>query len=287
MAGAGRALRSGVKVLLAALRSTVDSLRSAIRLCLNLDNLANIPRTKIKHRPTRLAEGRIRFPAESGGVLLTCEATTLPPPRSGKHSGEEGGGTFLESIMEICTETITLLNDLGTFDGFNLRSGLALERRLTAEEVANWDAEAQGEVEFCPSGDHKGVSLAFHGRSAVSWKDLVELDRLLFEIGNTAEPTFLRIYYATSLLGLEMEELTSRILDELNLKVFFGACLMEIREHAAFDLFQTYFSEQYAAWKKDEFGVLQFDCEAFLNSNFWSVEEVDMGERKALLVATF
>lgn len=189
--------------------------------------------------------------------------------------------------METCAESITLLHELGAFDGFNFRSGLALGRKLTAEEVANWDAESHGEAEFWPSGDHRGVSLAFHGRSAVSWKDLVELDRLLFEIGNTAEPTFLRIYYATSVLSLGLEELTSRILDELNLKVFFGACLTEIREHAALDLFQTYFSEQYAAWKKDEFDVLQFDCEAFLNSHFWSVEEVDMGERKALLVGTF
>ncbi len=51
--GGGRALRSGVKVLLAALRSTVDSLRSAIRHWLNLDNLANIPRTRFGSRRSR------------------------------------------------------------------------------------------------------------------------------------------------------------------------------------------------------------------------------------------
>ncbi len=127
-----------------------------------------------------------------------------------------------------------------------------------------------------------------HETDLVALKRAGEFVRQVFRVlGDTAEPTFLRIYYAFSVLGLELEELTASTLDEINVKVFFGSSFKEIRDYAALELFEVYFADQYGAWKNDEFGVLQFDCEAFLNSHFWSVKEVDMGERKALLVATF
>ena len=40
------------------------------------------------------------------------------------------------------------LTDLGTFEGFNFRDQAAIMRRLTAEDVVNWDHDGDGEAEF-------------------------------------------------------------------------------------------------------------------------------------------
>src|ERR1043166_7862522 len=77
----------------------------------------------------------------------------------------------------------TLCFNLGTFEGFNFRTQSAINRTLTAAEVVEWNHDKRGEAEFLPSGDRPEVALVFKGRSSVTGSELLELDRLLHELG--------------------------------------------------------------------------------------------------------
>ena len=69
------------------------------------------------------------------------------------------------------------------FEGFNFRTQSAIQRNLTASEVVEWDHDQKGEAEFWPAGDRPEVGLIFRHRSAVTGAELLELDRLLDELG--------------------------------------------------------------------------------------------------------
>ena len=99
------------------------------------------------------------------------------------------------------TDDGTIRHDLGTFEGFNFRAQSAIDRILTTAEVVAWDHDRDGEAEFWPSGDRAEVSLMFKGRSAVTATELIDLDRLLTELGGDSAENFLRIHYAVNIRG--------------------------------------------------------------------------------------
>jgi len=175
--------------------------------------------------------------------------------------------------------------DFGTFEGFNFRSQSAIERTLTAAEAAAWDHDGLGEAEFWPSGDHPEVSLIFGGQSSVTAAELLELNRLLAELGGASTENFLRIHYAVNIRGAALEQSTGEGLDEEHLNLFFGGNFTDLRRDAAFELFESYYPEAYAVWEKTLCDGLIFDTDRFLDSPAWSVEEIDLGDRRALIVA--
>lgn len=175
--------------------------------------------------------------------------------------------------------------DFGTFEGFNFRSQSAIERSLTAAEVVAWDHDGLGEAEFWPSGDRPEVSLIFRGQSSVSASELLELNRLLAELGGDSTENFLRIHYAANVHGAALEQLTKEGMDESNLSLFIGGNFTDLRRDAAYELFELYYPEAYATWEKSLCDGLIFDTDRFLDSPAWSVEEIDLGECKCLIVA--
>lgn len=187
--------------------------------------------------------------------------------------------------METAEQTNALNHELGTFHGFNFRDDGLIERTLTAEEVVKWDHDADGEAEFWPSGDHRGVELVFSRRTVITATQLTALDRVLTELGDNGEFNFLRIHYACAVLRLDLHELTGAEVEDQNLQIFTGSCFFEIRKDAAYELFETFFPEHFKFWETDSQGILTFDWDRFLDGPFWSVHEVDLGDRKALLVA--
>ena len=178
----------------------------------------------------------------------------------------------------------TLKSDLGTFEGFNFRSQSAIERILTAEEVINWDHDRKGEAEFWPSGDCAGVALIFQSRSAVTGSELLDLDRLLDELGGDTTENFLRIYYAVNTRRDSLAGLTAAQVEDHNLSLFVGTSFIDLRRDAAFELFELYYPEEYRVCEKSTCDGLIFDEDRFLDSPSFSVEEVIIGEQKALLV---
>jgi hypothetical protein len=178
----------------------------------------------------------------------------------------------------------SLSYDLGTFEGFNFRHQSAISRNLTAEEVVNWDHDREGEAEFWPSGDNDGVALVFSGKSAVTGNELLALDSLLGELRGDSVENFLKIHYVVNTQGTSFEDLTRDDIEDLFLDLFLGTSFIDLRKEAAYQLFEANYPEEYRIWEKSHCDGLVFDVDHFLDSPCWSVEEIKLGDQKALIV---
>jgi len=61
---------------------------------------------------------------------------------------------------------------------------------------------------------------------------------------------------------------------------------LDLRKEAAFELFELYYPEEYRVWEQSHCDGLIFDPDQFLDSPGFSVEEITLSNRKALIVAT-
>ena len=66
-------------------------------------------------------------------------------------------------------KTTELQFDFGSFEGFNYQFQFAINERLTADHIVNWDHDQKGEADFWPSGDSPGVSLVFKDTSVTAY----------------------------------------------------------------------------------------------------------------------
>jgi hypothetical protein len=176
--------------------------------------------------------------------------------------------------------------DFGTFEGFNFRSQCAIPRHLTAAEVVAWDHDRDGEAEFWPAGDAPAVELIFKHRASATAAELLDLDRLLNELRGDSAASYLRIHYAVNVRGARLDTLTREAVEDLPLDIFVGTNFSDVRRAAAFELFELYYPEEYRVWEKSLCDGLTFDPDHFLASPIFMVEEVDLGEQVAVLVAS-
>jgi hypothetical protein len=176
--------------------------------------------------------------------------------------------------------------DFGTFEGFNFRSQCAIPRHLTAAEVVAWDHDRDGEAEFWPAGDAPAVELLFKHRARATAAELLDLDRLLNELRGDSAASYLRIHYAVNVRGARLDTLTREAVEDQPLDIFVGTNFSDVRRTAAFELFELYYPEEYRVWEKSLCDGLTFDPDDFLASPIFMVEEVDLGEQVAVLVAS-
>ena len=174
--------------------------------------------------------------------------------------------------------------EMGTFEGFNFHTQSAIPRLLTANEVVSWDHDREGEAEFWPSGDKPEVSLLFN-REEVTASELRDLDRVLKECGDDSSESYLRIHYLVNTVGFKLSKLTREELEDEFIHIFFGENFTDLRQEAAYELFELYYPQEYRAWEKSTCDGLIFDTDRFLDSPTFSVEEVKLGDKKALLIA--
>ena len=179
--------------------------------------------------------------------------------------------------------TRALIHNLGSFQGTNFRHHCPIERILTANEVVAWDHEREGQAEFWPSGDHAGASLIF-GIQEVTASEIVALDNLLEQLGGDTDRNFLRIYYAMTARGCAVSDLTLGQLDNEAVHIFIGSDWAELKQEAAYELFELYYPEACAVWKKGTCNGLFFDPEQFLESPAWIDHVIYLGHRKVLIV---
>ena len=175
--------------------------------------------------------------------------------------------------------------NLGQFEGFNFRTQSAIDHWVTAEAVVNWDHDRNGEAEFWPAGDVPEVALLFKHRSSVTAAELLDLDRLLVELGGDSRLNFLQIHFAVNVCGDALELLSADAVQDLGLQVFSGTSFLDVRRDAAYELFELYYPEAYQAWEKSLCDGLIFDVDRFLGSPSLWVEEVKLDDEVALLVA--
>ena len=184
------------------------------------------------------------------------------------------------------TANHSLHHDFGTFEGFNFRSQCAIPRHLTAAEVIAWDHDRDGEAEFWPAGDAPAVELIFKHRASATAAELLDLDRLLNELRGDSAANYLRLHYAVNVRGARLDTLTREAVEDLPLDIFVGTNFSDVRRAAAYELFELYYPEEYRVWEKSLCDGLTFDPDGFLASPIFMVEEVDLGEQVAVLVAS-
>jgi hypothetical protein len=189
----------------------------------------------------------------------------------------------MESLSQAKDNSLNF--DLGTFEGFNFRTQSAIENSLSAEEVIAWDHDHAGEAEFWPSGDNAGVRLVFQGQSSVTASEISALDALLSGLGDDSPETFLRVYYTVQVSGASIREVQVSQIEDQDIHLFIGDSFIEIRQKAAYELFELYYPEAYAIWEKTYCDGLIFDTDRFLDSPGWSVEELSYGDNKVLIVS--
>ena len=127
--------------------------------------------------------------------------------------------------------------------------------------------------------------LVFSGKSAVTGNELLALDSLIHELGDDSVENFLKIHYVVNTQGTSLEDLTQDDIEDLFLDIFLGTSFIDLRKEAAYQLFEANYPEEYRIWEKSHCDGLIFDQDRFLDSPVFSVEEIQFGDRKALMVA--
>lgn len=182
-------------------------------------------------------------------------------------------------------QTPTLAYDFGHFEGFNFRTQSAIERLLTAPEMVAWDHDRDGEAEFWPAGNTPEFSIVFDGRNTVSARELLDLSALLDGLGGDSTENYLAVYFAVAVLGGNLSDLTTEGIQDRAPSCFIGESFVTVRQEAAYELFEQFYPELYQAWESTPCDGLIFDTDRFLDSPSWTVAEVRLGSRVAVLVA--
>lgn len=73
--------------------------------------------------------------------------------------------------------------NLGTFGGYSFRDHCPFRRRLTADEVINWDEAKDGSAWFWPRGDHFGISTVVGTAPSISPRDLLNVIEIVQRLG--------------------------------------------------------------------------------------------------------
>jgi len=189
-------------------------------------------------------------------------------------SGAGRQNSTLEGFM-----THEIENDLGYFEGFNFRAQSAIFERLTAEDVVNWDHDANGEAEFWPEGSNDFVRLLAHGNC--SGFDLIEMDRIFSEVDND-EKEIAKAVYLRENHGLRLDEITREAIDDACLYVYGIGYFSDLRKDAAWDLFETLYPEAYKLCESWSVPGVSFDEEDFLQS--FSTLELKTRDHQGFLV---
>lgn len=182
-------------------------------------------------------------------------------------------------------KSLSVQFDFGSFEGFNFRSQSAIFGRLSSEDILTWDHDAQGEAEFWPAGDRPEVRLIFRNQSTVTGSELLDLDRILEELGGDSTENFLLVYYAVTVCGDKLEDLTADRVQDYGVQIFVGQRFIDVRRDAAYELLELYYPDEHRIVNESTCDGLVFDVDRFLDSPGFSTEEVQIGDEKYLLVA--
>jgi len=87
-------------------------------------------------------------------------------------------------------------------------------------------------------------------------------------------------------LRLQPRHPTYEQVEDQPLSIFLGTSFLDLRRQAAFELFELYYPDAYRVWNESLCDGLIFDEDRFLDSPSWHVEELELGDTKALIVAS-
>ena len=142
-------------------------------------------------------------------------------------------------------------------------------------------------MRFWPAGNTPEFSIVFDGRNTVSARELLDLSALLDGSAATVlRTTSLFMALVVAVLGGNLSDLTTEGIQDRAPSCFIGESFVTVRQEAAYELFEQFYPELYQAWESTPCERwLIFDTDRFLDSPSWTVAEVRLGSRVAVLVA--
>ena len=178
--------------------------------------------------------------------------------------------------------------NLGTFGGYSFRDHGPFRRRLTADEVLNWDEATDGSAWFWPSGDHFGIATVVGTAPSISPRDLQAVIEIVQAIGGDTVENWLRIFYTVrddenlDLQRLEAHEVRDReayVFDrpvETPSATLFRQAAVEVMRKSYPDVYQFLMAHH------DE--GFSFHPETFLNPKDWFIQERETESRRRVLI---
>lgn len=88
-----------------------------------------------------------------------------------------------------------------------------------------------------------------------------------------------------NICGTPLAKLSRELIEDQHVYVFIGINFVDLRRKAAYELFELYYPDEYRIWNHSVCDGLIFDCDRFLDSPCFFVEEVTLAEQTALLIA--
>ena len=169
--------------------------------------------------------------------------------------------------------------DIGTFEGFIFRDQCAIFRTLTADDVIEWDHDANGEAEFWPAGDNVFTRGLLPG-TACSGSEVQEVVRIFEELDGCPEELAKAVYLRDR--GADLSEITRQAIDDSCLYVFGPGYFFEVTKNAAYELFETFWPDAYKQWEESDVPGLRFDPDDFMEH--FSTHELKLPEGGGYLI---
>ena len=197
-----------------------------------------------------------------------------------------------EMNMELAEKTKTERRicpfNLGTFGGYSFRDHGPFRRRLTADEVLNWDEATDGSAWFWPRGDHFGIATVVGTAPSISPRDLLNVIEIVQGLGGDTVENWMRVYYTVrndeklDLENLEADEVRDReayVFDrpmEMPSATLFRQAAVEVMRKRYPDVYQFLMAHNEEGFS--------FDPEKFLNPKDWFIRERQTESRRRVLI---
>jgi hypothetical protein len=158
-----------------------------------------------------------------------------------------------------------------------------LKPLFSAEEVV--ERMSCLDINFRPAGDHPGVNLVFDGCEFVPPRDVLDLIRLLDELGGDSPANFLKIACAIQVTQWPPRCLTVEQIHEMDCAVYSGGDIESLRQQAEGEVLGRFGPSARRTWDREMAVDGPFDTGPILHSPDLWVRELTLGNESALLVA--
>jgi len=194
----------------------------------------------------------------------------------------------METTEDTKTTQQTSPFNLGTFGGYSFHDHRPIRRKLTADEVLNWDPATNGAAWFWPRGDHFGIAMVVGHSPGISAYDLQRLVQVLEELGGDSTENWMRIFYVVrDSPNLDLSQLEAGEIPDREAHVFdrsMETSSNELRRQAAVEVMRLRYPDAYRFLMAHHHEGFLFDPERFLNPQDWFTKEVETESRRRMLI---
>lgn len=174
--------------------------------------------------------------------------------------------------------------NLGTFCQFGCAGDGMPLGKATARDVMRFIGKGPEGLYFRPCGDSPAISKLF-GDTKVTGELLLRLLRVLHQFSCSEVETFMQMDCAVNGFGFGLDGVTFDLVESLNMSVYLGSNIQEARRKAAFSLRRMYPRDVKTNLEESPDAVPLADIDAVLDSENWTIHEVQIGDQAGLVVS--